>query len=88
MMYRITKNFHDKKLSRNATQEYFAEKNFAKGGLACTTDYSSAKFCEKNFHDTLKSTKFAKVFSYTVSSPTIMCHLWTVLLVFSLSPSL
>ena len=28
----------------------------------------SAKVCEKNFHDTLKSAKFAKVFSYTVRS--------------------
>ena len=31
LLYRITKNFRDKKLSRNVTQQYFAKKGFAKG---------------------------------------------------------
>ena len=36
-IYCITKNFCDKKLSQNITQN-FAKKNFAKEGLACATD--------------------------------------------------
>ena len=36
--YRITKNFRDKKLSRNVTQQHFEKKSFVKEGLACATD--------------------------------------------------
>ena len=36
--YRITKNFRDKKLSRNVTQQHFAKKSFVKEGLVCATD--------------------------------------------------
>ena len=36
--YLITKNFRDKKLSRNVTQQHFAKKRFMKEGLAFMTD--------------------------------------------------
>ena len=32
LVYRITKNFRDKKLSRNVTQQYFAKKGSQKKG--------------------------------------------------------
>ena len=61
IIYRITKNFHNKKLSRNVTQQHFVKKSFVKEGLAYATDTAALNFVKKNFCGTLKSTKFTKV---------------------------
>ena len=48
-VYRITKNFHDKKHLRNAVQQHFAKTSFAKGRSVNRHVYITENFAKKTF---------------------------------------